>query len=177
MEISTNGYNNPVNFYPKNTGNNINMAIEGENRLYGSNIFAPEFMAKETKTKATIPIKRKRRSKRLNTIDTEYLPDETEEVQPQKKDGNFFIESKRKRFKEKIIKILNKTPLINYFFLRNKTNKIQKTVATLNDINQNMDELLNTAIPYGETNEIYSNIAKNLTDAANILGKAKKDFN
>ena len=75
MEISGNSINQPVNFYPKNTGNNINMAIDGENHLYQANIFAHEFAAMQNKKNITLPIRKKRKSKRLNTMDTDYLPD------------------------------------------------------------------------------------------------------
>lgn len=174
MEISANEYNNPVNFYPKNTGNNINTAIEGENHLFGANVFAPEFA--QAKTNPIQIQKKKRKSKRLNTTDSEYLTEETDFSQVQKPDGNFFISSKPSKIKIKLHNILKKTPLINYFFLKKKTQKIKTTVADLNNINQNVDDILNTAIPYGETNEIYQDLAQNLTQAANIIGKANKEF-
>ena len=175
MEISANEYNNPVNFYPKNTGNKINMAIESENHTYSTNVFSPEFL--QTKPAKIQNPKRKRKSKRLNAIDNEYLPEEIEENAVQQTDNNIFISKNNGKIKNIIKKILIKTPFINYFFLKKKTKKIQETVKSLNNINQNVDELLNTAIPYGETGEIYDNLAKNLTNAANILGKANKDFN
>ena len=66
--------------------------------------------------------------------------------------------------------------MVNYSFLKNKTKKIQHAVETLNDITQDVDEMLNTAVPYGENQEVYNKIAKNLIDAAGIIGKANKDF-
>ena len=60
--------------------------------------------------------------------------------------------------------------------VRKKTVKIQKTVEELNDITQNVDELLNSAVPYGEEKELYTSIAKNLTDAATIMGRAQKNI-
>ncbi len=180
MEISGNSINQPVNFYPKNTGNTINMAIEGENHLYQSNIFAPEFVAMQNKKNVTIPIRKKRKSKRLNTMDTDYLPDETVEETEREKADNFFITEERKPIKENFKKtvehFLTTTPLINYFFLKSKHNRIQKTVETLSDISQNVDELLNSAVPYGEEKTVYQDIARNLTDAANLLGKANKEL-
>lgn len=180
MEISGNSYNQPVNFYTKNTGNNINMAIDNENHLYQSNIFAPEFAARETLKNSTIPIRKKRKSKRLNTIDTDYLPDEaTDEVVKENADNFFITEEKSKikeNFKKAVEHFFTATPLINYFFLKQKQQKIQKTIETLNDINQNVDELLNSAVPYGEEKTLYQDIAKNLTDAANLLGKANKEL-
>ena len=180
MEISGNSINQPVNFYPKNTGNTINMAIDGENHFYQSNIFAPEFGAINSKKNITIPIRKKRKSKRLNTIDTDYLPDEIIEESSKEDADNFFIAEEKNNIKESLKKIiehfLTATPLINYFFLKKKHQKIQKTVETLSDISQNVDELLNSAVPYGEERTVYQDIAKNLTDAANLLGKANKEL-
>lgn len=181
MEISGNSYNQPVSFYTKNTGNNINTVIDGDNQLYPANIFAPEFAARETAKNTTIPIRKKRKSKRLNTIDTDYLPDEVEETSIKKEEvDNFFITKETnpffENFKKSIDFFLTSTPLINYFFLKQKKQRIQKTVASLNDINQNVDELLNTAVPYGEEATLYHDIAKNLTDAASLLGKANKEL-
>lgn len=175
MEISSNSLNQPVNFYSKNTGNTINTAINDDNHLYASNIFASEISAKEQpKTQ-----KKKRKSKRLNTMDSDYLPDEAQ-VSDVKKADNFFLETEKPnicvRFKKAMSYFFSVTPIINYFFLKEKTKKIQKTVETLNDINQNVDDLLNSAVPYGEETALYTDIAKNLTDAATILGKANKEF-
>lgn len=176
MDISSNSLNQPVSFYNKNTGNMINIAINEDNHLYASNFFASENpITKETK-KTT---KKKKYSKRLNTMDTDYLPDETREVEIKKVD-NFFVDSEKPsvttRFKKAMEHFFTVTPLVNYFFLKQKTKKIQQTVQTLNDINQNVDELLNAVVPYGEETTLYTNIAKNLTDAATILGKANKEL-
>lgn len=179
MEISGNSINQPVNFYPKNTGNNINMAIDGENHLYQSNIFAPEFAAMQNKKNITLPIRKKRKSKRLNTMDTDYLPDEVVGETTEKADNFFITEEKqqiKENFKKAIDHFLTATPLVNYFFLRKKHQKIQRTVETLSDISQNVDELLNSAVPYGEEKTVYQDIAKNLTDAATLLGKANKEL-
>lgn len=180
MEISGSSINQPVNFYPKNTGNTINMAIDGDNHLYQSNIFTPEFAAMQNKKNVTLPIRKKRKSKRLNTMDTDYLPDEMVDETLKDNADNFFIAEEKKQirenFKKAIDHFLTATPLINYFFLRKKHQKIQRTVETLSDISQNVDELLNSAVPYGEEKMVYQDIAKNLTDAANLLGKANKEL-
>ena len=179
MEIS-NGLNQPVNFYTRSTGNNIKMAVDSENQLLQSNIFAPEFGAREPEKKITNPIKRKRKNKRLNTIDTDYLPDETMETQKADTSQNFFVEKKQNPLFENIRKgvefFVTNTPLVNYFFLKGKKQRIQKTVEKLNDITQNVDELMNTTVPYGEETNLYHDIAQNLTNAANIIGKANKEM-
>lgn len=182
MEISSNNINQPVSFYTKNTGNTINMAIDNENYLYQSNVFSAEINEQIINKKTSKTIKRKRRSKRLNTIDTDYLPDEVIEDNDVKKEdtNNFFIDTPsnkiRKNIKKTIAFFIENTPLINYFFLKQKKEKIQKAVETLSDISQNVDELMNTSIPYGEEKKLYSDIAKNLTAAANIIGKAQKKY-
>ena len=60
--------------------------------------------------------------------------------------------------------------------MRKKEQNIKKAVETLNDISQNVDELLNTAVPYGEETDVYNDIANNLTKAVNILGNANKNL-
>lgn len=176
MEISSNSLNQPVNFYPKNTGNNINMAIEGENHLYQPNISAYAAVRKTDKT-TTLPFRKKRKNKRLNTVDTDFIPDETEQTEA--KTENIFLENEhnsvlnqlKKTFKYLLISV----PLINYFFLKEKREKMKQTVEKLNDISQNMDELLNTAFPYGEEEYMYQNIAQNLTNAASIIVEENKN--
>ncbi|MBQ9245021.1 hypothetical protein IJ182_01995 [bacterium] len=180
MEFAANSINQPVNFYTKNTGNTINMAVNGENKLYSENIFAPEFATKKNIKDSTKPT-RKRKTKRLNTLDTEYLPDEAIEQEPQEipKDNIFMPQEENKfikNFKKSMENFYTSTPLVNYFFMKKKKQKIEKTVEKLSDINQNVDDLMNTAIPYGEASNVYGDIAKNLTNAANMLGQAKKDL-
>ena len=182
MEISGNSINQPVNFYTKNTGNTINMAID-ENKLpLANNIFMPELVTEKALKNITQP-RKKRKSKRFNALDSEYLPDEpseketTNEIQ---ETDNFFISGNQNNIKENIKTgiehFVTNTPLINYFFMRKKEQNIKKAVETLNDISQNVDELLNTAVPYGEETDVYNDIANNLTKAVNILGNANKNL-
>ena len=155
------------------------MAIDKDNQLYQSNVFAPEFASKETIKNTSIPIRKKRKNKRLNTIDSEYLPDEEIKVETNKNNDNFFIAEKSSSFasfKKGMKHFFSTTPLINYFFLREKEGKIKKTVEQLNDITQNVDELLNSAVPYGEEKMLYQDIAQNLSNAATLFGKANKEI-
>lgn len=180
MEISANSINQPVNFYSKTAPNMTNNIIEGENRLYGENIFVAEnpFALNNSQKNE----KKRRKSKRLNTLDTDYLPDESYVEEKVSADNNFFLEdeSKNKKIKDGFLKsldyVLKEIPVVNYFFLRKRKQNIQDTVKKLNNINQNVDELLSTTTPYGESNTMYSDIAKNLTEAADILGQAKKNL-
>jgi len=180
MEISGNSINQPVNFYPKNTGNTINMAIESENHLYTENVFASEISFKKASKSAAAPSKKRKKNKRLNTIDTDYLPDEAQPSAVQNGSENFFIAEEQHKISKNIKKafehFFTSTPLFNYFFLKQKQMKIKQTVETLNDISQNVDELLNTSVPFGEEETVYRDIAQNLTTAAGILGKANKNI-
>ena len=73
MEISG-GLNQPVEFFAKNTGNSINTIISAENHSAVSNVFSAEIS--EKLTKKNIAKRKIRKNKRLNTMDSEYLPDE-----------------------------------------------------------------------------------------------------
>ena len=125
MEISPSNINQPVSFYPKSTGNNINMVPEGENRLYGTSLFMSNTLINEVKKVTNSPVKKKRKSKRLNTMDFEYLPDEAFEASALSENPeNFFIEENENKIAENIKKawtfFYEKTPLVNYSFLKNK---------------------------------------------------------
>jgi len=182
MDISGSNLNQPVNFYQKNTGNNINYAIAGENKLYQPNLFMPEMQMHKNITPVIHKQRKRSKTKRLNTIDTDYLPDEPESDETYENDKiaadseNFFVTGQRTKFgilkaMERIISI---TPLLNYFFLRQKETNIKNTVNKLSNINQNVDNLMNTAIPFGEAANLYNDIAKNLTKAANIIGESNR---
>ncbi len=182
MDISNNGLNQPVSFYQKNTGNNINYAISGDNLLYTTNVFMKEAQAQNNISNQILQKpKRKNHSKRLNTVDTDYLPDFAEAEYDEKNtenSENFFLENKSKNMFKKfnnVIKFITSSiPLVNYFFLRNKEKTIKNTIIKLNDINQNVDEIINTTAPYGEEATLYDNLANNLSKAANIIGETNK---
>jgi 6-pyruvoyl-tetrahydropterin synthase len=154
------------------------MAIDTDNLPINANIFAPEFITEKIQNNTKKTLKKRRKNKRLNTLDSEYLPDEAEETENENKQeniDNFFIENKKNSLAENLKKaiehFISSTPLINYFFMKERKTKIEKTVETLAGINQNVDELMNTAVPYGEAAKVYRDIAYNLTTAANIIGK------
>ena len=179
MDISS-GLNQPVSFYNKNTGNSINTVINDDSQLYGANIFSSESVVKETSKLVTSPMRKKRKSKRLNALDCDYLPDEaTSKLKAESEVNNFFLEEKPtlgSKIKKAFEHFVTVTPLINYFFLREKTKRIQETVEELNNISQNVDDLMSATVPQGEETALYTDLAKNLTNAANVLGKANKDL-
>ncbi len=180
MEISANGLNQPVNFYQKNTGNTINMAIDEDVRAYQTNIFAPEHASTASNTTGNIRSKGKRKNKKLNATDSEFFAvSETENPAVKEESSeNFFIVSEDtfKRFKKKLSNCVSSIPLLNYFILKKRTQKLQNTVSQLSDIKENVDEMINAVVAQGEEEELYSDIAKNLTAAANIIGEANKDL-
>lgn len=179
MDISG-GLNQPVGFFTKNTGNSINTIISGDTQPVVSNVFSPELNEHLIKKNNVKQNRKLRRNKRLNTIDSDYLPDESivESDRAIEDEENIFISYMENEPINKIKKFFNyfieNTPLVNYFFLKRKKYKIQKTVLSLNDISQNVDELLNTAVPYGEEKNLYGNIVKNLNEAASLIGEANK---
>lgn len=179
MEISG-GLNQPVEFFAKNTGNNINTLVPTESHSAVSNVFSAEINEQLNRKNISKSNRKSKKNKRLNLIDSEYLPDEVIE------DGNSIYDSEEnifvsygenqilRRFRKFFIYFIENTPLLNYFILKRKKRLIQNTVSKLNDISQNVDEMLNSAVPYGEEKFLYGKIANNLNQAANIIGKVNK---
>lgn len=170
-----NGLNQPVSFYNKNTGNSVNTVINEEN-VYSSNFLVSEFVAKET-AKVTKPsIKRKRKNKRLNLLDSEYLPDEALEEAIEKDSESNFFKQKENPISKTFKFIFTSIPLINYFYLKNKSKEIKKAVETLNDLSHDVDDLITAPIPYGESTNTYTDIAKNLNNVASLISETNKNF-
>lgn len=178
MEISANGLNQPVNFYQKNTGNTINMAIDEDVRSYQTNIFSSEHALNPTDKAENARIRGKRKNKKLNATDSEFFAvdnvlDSANEENPE----NFFITVKDsffKKLKKSVNRFISKIPGLNYFYLKKQTKKLQNTLTELANIKENVDEMINAVVAQGEEEELYSDIAKNLTAAANIIGKSQQ---
>ena len=169
-----NGLNQPVSFYNKNTGNNVNTVINEEN-TYSSNFFVSDMKLKEN-AKATNPTKRKRKNKRLNLLDSEYLPDEALDEAIEKDSENNFFKQKENPISKTFKFIFTSIPLINYFYLKNKSKEIKKAVETLNNLSQDVDDLITSPIPYGESKNTYTNIANNLNNVASLINETNKNF-
>ena len=182
MDISANSYNQPVSFYNKNMSNNIGLLHEmNTTEIMGGNTAVSEKNRIEAEKNTFGIHKRKRKNKRLNTYDFDYLPDEVDEEEAvHKEPENIFIKKQENQIINRLTKsikyFMENTPLINYFFLKKTKIKIQKTVEQLNNINQNVDEMMNTSMPYGENQQIYDKITQNLTAAVEIIGKANKEL-
>lgn len=175
MEIGGNNLSEPVRFYTKNTENLIKRNVENTDISKTANIFAGEITLREKEKLVTSPIKKKRKSKRLNVLDSEYISDERIE---QNNEENIFLTKKESKKGISLKKITNfiftKIPIINYVFLKNKKQEIQTTVEKLSGINQDIDDLMSSSVPFGEDKKYYDDIANNLTSAANILGKSER---
>ena len=76
MEINGNNLSEPVRFYTKNTENLIKRNVENTDISQIPNIFAGEIEIKEKAKVVTSHIKKKRKSKRLNVLDTEYISED-----------------------------------------------------------------------------------------------------
>lgn len=174
MEIF-NGLNQPVSFYNKNTGNSINTIINEEN-TYSSNFFVSDIKLKEASKTSSSTTKRKKKNKRLNLLDTDFLPDEALVEAIEKDSENNFFKPKENAFNKAFKFIFTSIPLINYFYLKNKSKEIKKAVDKLNDLSQDVDDLITSQIPYGEDKNTYTDIAKNLTNVASLISESNKNF-
>ena len=72
MDIS-NGVTRPVNLFNTSVGNNINLALESENKIYTGNISSSEIPIQKTNKNFSNNYKKKKKNKRLNTIDTDFF--------------------------------------------------------------------------------------------------------
>lgn len=177
MEINgSNNFSEPVRFYNKNTENIIKQEFEKESASSAANLFQYANMKKENSKTISHPIKRKRNGKRLNVIDSEYFPERTEEAGIKETDNIFSstVPQKKENIISKSVKfVFTKVPLLNCFFLKKKSENIKETVKKLNDITSDVDMMLETQIPYGEDTTYYESLAKNLSNAAEIIGKSE----
>lgn len=182
MEIFGNDkINQGINIYNKSTRNNIGVLKEnGQNAIFETNIFS-ERKKELQRSEVSNPIKKKRKSKRLNIADSEYLPDESREVENVAEEENFFLEPEKRRkksgFKKVTEYILTNVFPINYIYLKKKEKGMKHTVSELSDINENVNELLATRAAYGEEDNVYKAMETNLINAVNIMSRNKKEFN
>ena len=66
--------------------------------------------------------------------------------------------------------------ITHYFYLKNKSKEIKKAVETLNNLSQDVDDLITSPIPYGESKNTYTNIANNLNNVASLINETNKNF-
>ncbi len=134
-----------------------------------------------TTSPITAEKRKKKNNNRFNISDSEYLDDTgyiapveepTEEnlfaVKPQ---PNPIIEAAKKAGS-----VIGKIPVLNSVILKGKSIKLQKTLNNLNEINQNTDSIISSSMPFGEEERRYSEITKNLSDASNLIGQAKREI-
>ena len=170
-----NGLNQPVSFYNKNTGNNVNTVINEEN-TYSSNFFVSDMKMKEASKTTNPTTKKRKKNKRLNLLDSEYLPEDALDEAIEKDSENNFFKQKENPVSKVFKFIFTSIPLINYFYLRNKSKEIKKAVEKLNNLSQDVDDLITSPIPYGESKNTYTDIAKNLNDVASLISESNKNF-
>lgn len=136
--------------------------------------------------KATNPVRVDKKpssmKKRLNIFDNQYLQSEeniSESVNFQGKnkiiirsDFNQLLASMKVVFKG----VLEKVPVVNYFVLKEKQDKIKETINRLNSINNDVDELINSSVPFGEIPDKYKILSENLMKANNINSQIRKEI-
>jgi len=112
--------------------------------------------------------KKKKKSKRLNAYDSELLYQE-EAIKVDltgKSSGNVMGRS----FVSLMKAFGSRLPVVSYFLLKDKKNKIKSTINTLNSINDSVDEIVNTSSPYGETDK-YDVLWQKIMEANNVNSK------
>lgn len=119
--------------------------------------------------------------KRLNIFDNYFLqdgqvPEENSKNSQLKK--SFISSDSKQVFKSMQVAfkgVLERVPVINYFVLRDKQNKIKETIKTLSTINNDMDELIRLSYPYGESDK-YKMLSETIIKANNIHSRIKKEI-
>lgn len=119
--------------------------------------------------------------KRLNVFDNYFLQDKQppEENLKNNQSNKFFISSDFKQVFKSLQVVfkgtLEKVPVVNYFVLRDKQNRIKETIKTLSTINNDMDELISLSYPYGESDK-YKMLSETIIKANNIHSKIRKEI-
>ncbi len=72
--------------------------------------------------------------------------------------------------------LLTKLPVINYFVMKDKHDRLKQTISNLNSINSNVDEMMKTSMPYGEQAEVYKVLTENIMKANNIHSQIQKEI-
>lgn len=140
----------------------------------------------QVSSKATDPVKVEKKTnfkKRLNVFDNSFLQNGQNMVDVSKiNEGNNSIVKPDfhqilKSMKVVFRGIMEKVPVVNYFSLKEKQNKIKETINTLNSINNDVDELINLSVPsYGELADKYKFLSENLIKANNINSQIRKEI-
>lgn len=161
------------------------MMIEelGIDLTQGPNVFNNNRESKINSTPHSNPnAKSHKVNKRINAYDNEllYYEEVSRLNQTESDSNNFFLKSDSQKvwlaFKRLIKNIAVRLPIINYFVLKEKQNKLKTTLADLNSINSSMDELINSSVPFGEQSDKYKKFSENIVKANNIHAKIKKEI-
>jgi O6-methylguanine-DNA--protein-cysteine methyltransferase len=138
--------------------------------------FVSDIKLKEASKTTNTITKRRKKNKRLNLLDSDFLPDEAINEAIEKDSENNFFKPKENPISKAFKFIFTSIPLINYFYLKNKSKEIKKAIDKLNDSSQDVDDLITSPIPYGESKNTYTDIAKNLNDVASLISESNKNF-
>lgn len=121
-------------------------------------------------------------NKRLNTMDSHFMV----EAEPKKITfGNTVsknpfwspdFQQLAQTFNSVAKKVLVKVPVVNYFVLKDKHKRLKQTVERLNTLNNDMDELLKSKMPYGEQYTIYKSLSESLMKANSIHSQILKEI-
>lgn len=175
MEIPKNS-NNPNNFREMIANNALDNSVIDEfnvdfsskpnlfSSVHGQNMVSP--FGERTTPK-------KKKSKRLNAYDNELLYQE--EAVKINLDKNYSKNVLGKSFKSLMKAFGSRLPVVNYFLMKDKKNRIKNTLNTLNSITDSVDEILNTSSPYGETDK-YDTLWQKLMEAKNINSKLNDEL-
>ncbi len=118
------------------------------------------------------------RVKRLNSMDNEFLFNEGKNIEADtlNKSNSFNVFHLVNRASVAFKGFLEKMPVIGYFVTKEKRAKIKETLDSLNAINNDVDSLLKTSVPYGEQSGVYEVITENIMKANNIHAQMQKDI-
>lgn len=135
--------------------------------------------------KVSNPVKQEKKAnpiKRLNVFDNHFLQD-SEDISGLSPDTDAKKPLPKSDFEHLLVSINNvlnnilvKIPVVNYFVLKERQNKLKENIKSLNSINSDVDELINLSVPYGEQSEKYRALSENLMRANNINSQIRKEI-
>lgn len=116
--------------------------------------------------------------KRLNIYDSDFMPQEEAGIQANTKKNPADLNQKLS-FNQMAVAfrgLIAKTPVLNYFILSDKRNRLKETLDKLNSINSEVNELTSLKSPYGERDDKYSMLCSNLAKANQIHSQIIKEI-
>lgn len=115
--------------------------------------------------------------KRLNIYDNNFMPQD--EVSIQEVNQNSVNQNSKFSFNQMVVAfkgLVAKTPVLNYFILSEKRDRLRDTLNRLNSINAEVNELTSLKSPYGERDDKYNMLCSNLARANQIHSQILKEI-